>query len=89
MVVPPGYAFLDFEDPRDACDAIRDLDGNIYVRILIRFSRIAFSGSTVGRDDHFYRSTNLIYLNDWLDEVNVVRAFRLNCYRLGNPMPST
>ncbi|CAN7119775.1 unnamed protein product [Brassica rapa subsp. narinosa] len=24
---PPGYAFLDFEDPRDARDAIRDLDG--------------------------------------------------------------
>lgn len=26
---PPGYAFLDFEDPRDASDAIRDLDGNV------------------------------------------------------------
>ncbi|CAG7884862.1 unnamed protein product [Brassica rapa] len=25
---PPGYAFLDFEDPRDISDAIRDLDGN-------------------------------------------------------------
>jgi arginine/serine-rich splicing factor 7 len=25
---PPGYAFLDFEDPRDARDAIRALDGN-------------------------------------------------------------
>lgn len=25
---PPGYAFLDFEDPRDARDAIRGLDGN-------------------------------------------------------------
>ncbi|KAL0660155.1 hypothetical protein Bca4012_080740 [Brassica carinata] len=24
---PPGYAFLDFEDPRDARDAIRGLDG--------------------------------------------------------------
>lgn len=25
---PPGYAFLDFEDPRDTRDAIRELDGN-------------------------------------------------------------
>ncbi|VVB10824.1 unnamed protein product [Arabis nemorensis] len=24
---PPGYAFLDFDDPRDAHDAIRALDG--------------------------------------------------------------
>lgn len=25
---PPGYAFLDFDDQRDASDAIRALDGN-------------------------------------------------------------
>jgi RNA recognition motif-containing protein len=24
---PPGYAFIDFEDRRDAEDAIRELDG--------------------------------------------------------------
>ncbi|MEI4913994.1 hypothetical protein Q8G39_28500, partial [Klebsiella pneumoniae] len=24
---PPGYAFIDFDDRRDALDAIRDLDG--------------------------------------------------------------
>ncbi|KAG2323550.1 hypothetical protein Bca52824_016763 [Brassica carinata] len=49
-------------------------------------ARIAFPGfNEVGRDDHFYRSANLIYLNDWLDEVNAIRTFRLNCYRLGNP----
>lgn len=24
---PPGYAFIDFDDPRDAKDAIRELDG--------------------------------------------------------------
>jgi hypothetical protein len=24
---PPGYAFIDFDDRRDAQDAIRDLDG--------------------------------------------------------------
>eukprot|EP00004_Rigifila_ramosa_P013168 TRINITY_DN28_c0_g1_i1.p1 TRINITY_DN28_c0_g1~~TRINITY_DN28_c0_g1_i1.p1 ORF type:complete len:181 (+),score=15.44 TRINITY_DN28_c0_g1_i1:44-544(+) len=24
---PPGYAFVDFEDPRDAEDAVRNLDG--------------------------------------------------------------
>ncbi|KAG2311873.1 hypothetical protein Bca52824_023430 [Brassica carinata] len=49
-------------------------------------ARIVFPGfNEVGRDDHFYRLANLIYLNDWLDEVNAIRTFRLNCYCLGNP----
>ncbi|KAG2307432.1 hypothetical protein Bca52824_027180 [Brassica carinata] len=52
-------------------------------------ARIAFPGfNKIGRNDYFYRSANLIYLNDWsywLDEVTAVRTFRLNCYRLGNP----
>lgn len=26
---PPGFAFIDFDDKRDADDAIRDLDGNV------------------------------------------------------------
>lgn len=26
---PPGYAFIDFDDRRDAQDAIRDLDGEL------------------------------------------------------------
>jgi hypothetical protein len=25
---PPGFAFIDFDDKRDAQDAIRDMDGN-------------------------------------------------------------
>ncbi|CAH8381912.1 unnamed protein product [Eruca vesicaria subsp. sativa] len=41
-------------------------------------ARIAFPGfNEVGIDDHFYRSANLIYFNEWADE--------LKCYRLGNP----
>ncbi|KAL0844497.1 hypothetical protein Bca101_017743 [Brassica carinata] len=49
-------------------------------------ARIAFLGfNEVGREDHFYRSANLIYLNDWVHEVSVVRTFRLKCYRSGNP----
>ncbi|KAH0905858.1 hypothetical protein HID58_037685, partial [Brassica napus] len=46
-------------------------------------ARIAFPGfNEVRREDHFYRSANLIYLNDWVDEVSAVRTFRLKCYRL-------
>ncbi|CAN7029773.1 unnamed protein product, partial [Brassica rapa subsp. trilocularis] len=49
-------------------------------------ARIAFPGfNEVGREDHFYRSANPIYLNDWVDEVSAVRTFRLKCYRSGNP----
>ncbi|CAF2086337.1 unnamed protein product, partial [Brassica napus] len=49
-------------------------------------ARIAFPGfNEVGREDHFYRSANLIYLNDWVDEASAVRTFRLKCYRSGNP----
>ncbi|KAH0879185.1 hypothetical protein HID58_066579, partial [Brassica napus] len=41
--------------------------------------------NAVGREDYFYKSANLIFLNDWLDKVNDVRIFRLKCYQLGNP----
>ena len=38
---PPGFAFIDFDDRRDAQDAIRELDGNnqgclFFIRILKR-----------------------------------------------------
>uniref|UniRef100_A0A453P2I4 RRM domain-containing protein n=1 Tax=Aegilops tauschii subsp. strangulata TaxID=200361 RepID=A0A453P2I4_AEGTS len=32
---PPGFAFIDFDETRDAKDAIRELDGNM---IIIFFS---------------------------------------------------
>ncbi|KAG2304199.1 hypothetical protein Bca52824_032850 [Brassica carinata] len=48
-------------------------------------ARIAFSGfNQIGREDYFYRSADLIHFNDWIDEVNAVRKFRLLCYQDGN-----
>ncbi|KAL0696104.1 hypothetical protein Bca4012_063284 [Brassica carinata] len=34
--------------------------------------------------EYFYRSANLLNLNDWIDEANAVRKFRLRCYQAGN-----
>lgn len=49
-------------------------------------ARIAFSGfNQIGRDDYFYQSANLFGFNDWIEEVNAVRTFRLRCYQAGNP----
>ncbi|CAF1707746.1 BnaC03g75190D [Brassica napus] len=49
-------------------------------------AKVAFPGfNAVGREDYFYKSADLIFLNDWIDQVNVVRTFRLKCYQLGNP----
>ncbi|KAL0876771.1 hypothetical protein Bca101_026476 [Brassica carinata] len=49
-------------------------------------ARVAFHGfNEIGREDYFYRSANLILMNEWIEEVNAVRTFRLKCYHLGNP----
>ncbi|CAN7047684.1 unnamed protein product, partial [Brassica rapa subsp. trilocularis] len=49
-------------------------------------ARVAFPGfNAIGREDYFYKSADLIFLNDCLDQVNAVRTFRLKCYQLGNP----
>lgn len=34
---PPGYAFVDFDDIRDAEDAIRGLDGMFMIGLLIAY----------------------------------------------------
>ncbi|KAF8086643.1 hypothetical protein N665_0617s0008 [Sinapis alba] len=42
--------------------------------------RVTFFGfNAISRDDYSYRSINLIFMNDWIYEVNVVRTFRLRC----------
>ncbi|KAF3488002.1 hypothetical protein F2Q69_00052209 [Brassica cretica] len=49
-------------------------------------ARVSFPGfNAVGREDYFYKSADLVFFNDWLDQVNAVRTFRLKCYQLGNP----
>ncbi|CAF2156894.1 unnamed protein product [Brassica napus] len=49
-------------------------------------ARVAFPGfNAIGREDYFYKSADLSFLNDCLDQVNAVRTFRLKCYQLGNP----
>ncbi|CAN7135258.1 unnamed protein product [Brassica rapa subsp. narinosa] len=48
-------------------------------------ARIAFSGfNQIGREEYFYRSADLFNLNDWIDEANALRTFRLRCYQAGN-----
>uniref|UniRef100_A0A0D3AP93 At2g35280-like TPR domain-containing protein n=1 Tax=Brassica oleracea var. oleracea TaxID=109376 RepID=A0A0D3AP93_BRAOL len=48
-------------------------------------ARIAFSGfNQIGREEYFYRSEDLFNLNDWIDEANALRTFRLRCYQAGN-----
>ncbi|CAN7043387.1 unnamed protein product, partial [Brassica rapa subsp. trilocularis] len=47
-------------------------------------ARIAFSGfNQIGREEYFYRSADLFNLNDWIDEANDLRTFRLRCYQAG------
>ncbi|WZZ34079.1 hypothetical protein YC2023_017480 [Brassica napus] len=47
-------------------------------------ARVAFPEfNAIGREDYFYKSANLIFLNDWTDEINDVRTFRLKYYNLG------
>ncbi|KAF3538579.1 hypothetical protein F2Q69_00021580 [Brassica cretica] len=47
--------------------------------------RIAFSQfNQIGREEYFYRSEDLFNLNDWIDEANALRTFRLRCYQAGN-----
>uniref|UniRef100_A0A0D3D5I6 F-box domain-containing protein n=1 Tax=Brassica oleracea var. oleracea TaxID=109376 RepID=A0A0D3D5I6_BRAOL len=47
-------------------------------------ARIAFSEfNQIGREEYFYRSADLFNLNDWIDEANVLRTFRIRCYQAG------
>ncbi|KAF2599867.1 hypothetical protein F2Q68_00008659 [Brassica cretica] len=48
-------------------------------------ARIAFYGfNQIGREEYFYRSADLFNLNDWIDEANALRTFRLRFYQAGN-----
>ncbi|KAF2618928.1 hypothetical protein F2Q68_00038807 [Brassica cretica] len=46
---------------------------------------IAFSEfNQIGKEEYFYRSADLFNLNNWIDEANALRTFRLRCYQAGN-----
>ena len=48
-------------------------------------ARLAFPGfSQIGREEYFYRSADLFNLNDWIDDANLLRTFRLRCYQSSN-----
>ncbi|CAN6999234.1 unnamed protein product [Brassica rapa subsp. trilocularis] len=56
------------------------------LHMILSKSRVAFHGfNAIGKEDYFYKSADLIFLNDRIDEVNAVRTFMLKCYQLGNP----
>jgi len=44
-----GFAFIEFEDPRDAEDAVRDLDGRYVCGVRIRVEMAKNSSRFVGR----------------------------------------
>ncbi|CAF2056596.1 unnamed protein product [Brassica oleracea] len=49
-------------------------------------ARVAFPEfNAIGRENYFYKSANLIFMNDKTDEVNAASTFRLKSYNLGNP----
>ncbi|KAF0901986.1 hypothetical protein E2562_011815 [Oryza meyeriana var. granulata] len=68
---PPGFAFIDFDDRRDAQDAIRDLDGKNGWRV--ELSRNASSGR--GGRDRYGGSEKVTALQGALQGVVVCHQF--------------
>jgi len=46
---PPGFAFIEFEDPRDADDAVREMDGRHVCGVRIRVELAKNSSKPGGR----------------------------------------
>ncbi|XP_045509910.1 RNA-binding protein 1-like isoform X4 [Colias croceus] len=58
---PPGFAFVEFEDPRDAEDSVRGLDGTRCCGTRIR---VEMSNGRTRRDRRSILSTNHQHTND-------------------------
>lgn len=52
---PPGYAFVEFDDRRDALDAIRELDGKNGWRVEISHNKTGGAGRPRGGDLNCYQ----------------------------------
>ncbi|KAJ8917213.1 hypothetical protein NQ315_012705 [Exocentrus adspersus] len=62
---PPGFAFVEFEDPRDAEDAVRGLDGTrccgTRVRVEMSNGRSRRGGGGRRGPSRYSRSVSIIY----------------------------
>ncbi|XP_041974667.1 RNA-binding protein 1 isoform X2 [Aricia agestis] len=72
---PPGFAFVEFEDPRDAEDAVRGLDGTRCCGTRIR---VEMSNGRTRRDRRSILSTNHQHTNDLTTSLHHNYGFFLN-----------
>ena len=89
---PPGFAFIEFEDPRDAEDAIRDMNNTEIQGCLIKCEESRNGRSRGGGDGGGGGGgggSGEVKPGDWLCEQCNANNFarRTECFRCGAPKP--